>query len=109
MSPNNTKPAAHTAGPWSIRTVIEENQTTGEVCERYDIDPYVAEIFYTNAAGLANARLIAAAPELLAALQECVTEDGANCLAYGTDTPKLRARIAKINSICRTAIIAARG
>ena len=37
--------------------------------------------------------------ELEAALRACITENGAHCLAYGSDTPALRARIAAINII----------
>ena len=66
-----------------------------------------AVIAHVNCAfgnGEANARLIAAAPDLLAALRECMTENGAHCLAYGSDTPKLRARIAVINMIVGAAL-----
>jgi len=46
--------------------------------------------------------------DLLAALAECITEDGAHCLAYGTDTPKLRARLEAISTLARAAIAKAR-
>jgi len=62
-----------------------------------------------SGAGEANARLIAAAPELLAALRECLTEEGAHCLAYGSDAPTLRRRIAAINERARAAIAKAEG
>jgi hypothetical protein len=51
-----------------------------------------------------HAELVAAAPDLLAALLECVTDEGAHCLAYGTDTPAMRRRIAEINRIANAAI-----
>ena len=57
----------------------------------------------------ANARLIAACPDLLAALRKCLTEEGAHCLAYGSDTPTLRRRIAAINELARAAIAKAEG
>lgn len=56
-----------------------------------------------------NARLIAAAPDLLAALEECITNEGAHCLAYGADTPTLRARLASINRTARAALAKAKG
>jgi len=53
-----------TPGPWEIRTAGSR-----PAYNRYFIEPSVAEVFYTNATGEANARLIAAAPDLLAALE----------------------------------------
>ena len=43
--------------------------------------------------------------DLLAACEACVTDDP----AYGTDTPKLRARLSEINAICRATIARATG
>ncbi len=56
---------AHTPGPWSLNAgefVI--SKTGGEICQMNDADGELLD----NA--LANARLIAAAPELLEALEE---------------------------------------
>lgn len=56
----------------------------------------------------ANARLIAAAPELLEALQECITENGA--LAFASeDFYKAKQRLMAINNIARAAIAKAEG
>ena len=41
---------------------------------------------------------------LIRALEECITNDGANCLAYGADTPTLRRRLASISNTAREAI-----
>src|SRR5260221_136768 len=38
------------------------------------------------------------------ALAECITNDGAHCLAYGADTPTLRARLASISNTARAAL-----
>ena len=56
----------------------------------------------------ANARLIAAAPDLLAALRECITDDDAAC--YRTDDPRVvHRRLNAINDAARTAIAKATG
>ena len=47
--------------------------------------------------------------DLLDALKECITEDGARCLAYGADTPTLRRRLAAINSVALAALAKAQG
>lgn len=38
------------------------------------------------------------------ALRECITNDGANCLAYGADTPTLRRRLSSISNTARAAL-----
>lgn len=54
----------------------------------------------------ANAALIAAAPDLLAALEECITDDpGEACFNTGRKTRRLQA----ISDIARAAIAKARG
>ncbi len=50
------------------------------------------------------ARLTAECTRLRVALVQCGTDSGAKCLAYGTDTPALRRRIAAINTIAREAL-----
>lgn len=61
---NATKTASHTPGPW----------ITGGCSGRMITTPsgYVGDGFIADADTLANARLIAAAPEMLFALQEIV-------------------------------------
>ena len=58
----------------------------------------------------ANARLIASAPELLAALQECITEEGATCFAHKDTHPEyMERRINYITNLARAAIANAEG
>lgn len=56
----------------------------------------------------ANARLIAAAPCLIEALRECITEDGAACLQTGSAVALFR-RLQTINDAARAALAKARG
>lgn len=98
--------AAHTPGPW-IR-----GARLLDVCAGASVVATVACASShpaTEEQAHANARLIAAAPDLLAALEQCLTGDGANCLAYGTDTPSMRRRFAEINRIATEAIRKAKG
>lgn len=53
--------------------------------------------------------LIAAAPDLLAALRECVTDDGARCLNDDPRGERARRRLYAINDIARAAIAKAEG
>jgi len=105
MNQTNTPQALHTRLPWRT-TPIDSIFADG---------PGYAVAQTQQVAGdlggeerTANADFIVRAcnshADLLAALEECVTEDGAHCLAYGTDTPKLRARLEAVNQIARAAI-----
>jgi hypothetical protein len=105
----------HTQGPWKV---LEHGKGIGKHCVGTEntapVQAVICEIntkslLTTDAIRLANARLIAACPELLAALRECITDEGAHCLAYGSDTPTLRRRIAAINELARAAIRKAEG
>lgn len=60
--------SAHTPGPWSAEKYLldDDEPNGGSVCEINCIVGYVAEIVHGNEA---DARLIAAAPELLEALK----------------------------------------
>ena len=92
----------HTPGPW----------TAGNDGYIYSAGDIVADSTFgclPQIEGDHNARLIAAAPDLLEALEQCLTGDGANCLAYGTDTPSMRRRFAEINRIATEAIRKAKG
>ncbi len=97
----NTK---HTSGPWHI------GRRAGNPAIYSHDGAEIAEMLtVTSDDWRDNARLIAAAPDLLAALKECMTEDGARCLAYGADTPTLRRRLAAINSVALAALAKAQG
>jgi hypothetical protein len=65
--------AKFTQGPWAI----EYDNCDAGTCQWYSVGPAKVEVSYNLTAlqddeWKANARLIAAAPELLEALQECV-------------------------------------
>jgi hypothetical protein len=98
----------HTPGPWHVlhqytdRRVFPIGEDNGD--GSHTIIAEANALGGTEENWGANARLIAAAPDLLAALKECITDDGALCLAYGTDTPTLRRRLAAINSLARSAL-----
>ena len=70
----------HSPGPW----VIKEIDRDGGVRVSFGLVGCGCRV-YGMPEGEANARLIAAAPDLLKALQQIADAD------YGTDTPKLRA------------------
>ena len=82
----NSDPKAlqgHTPGPWHVET--EPQGCKGQYTQ-YTIQPRIADVFYMNQTGEANARLIAAAPDLLAALESLYAEcamihkyDGSAC------------------------------
>lgn len=84
-------PARHSAGPWEIGTPNGFNANhvyaSGDksVAMVYGISMYTtkqeAEESTMCAEGMANARLIAAAPEMLAALKECLQNTGGGWIA----------------------------
>jgi len=57
---------------------------------------------------IANAQLIAAAPDLLAALEDCITDDNAGCIVRN-DVAYMIRRFKAINEIARAAINKAKG
>ena len=58
----------------------------------------------------ANARLIAAAPELLEALRECITSEGAACFGDMDNHPEwMQRRLYAISDIAHSAIAKAIG
>ena len=91
----------HTPGPWSVEKGDPECGNYGwYVCHPDTVDEESA-ICNLSVEAEANARLIAAAPELLEALKECITDDGAT----GMRSIELaRKRLAAINKLARAAI-----
>jgi hypothetical protein len=86
----------HTPGPWKTNCLHIERQNGQSIAAT------VHDSWQTEEEELANARLIAAAPELLEALQQCVgllsvavMADGATSLYGSPVTQKARAAIAK--------------
>ena len=67
------------------------------------------EIVFAECYTQANADLCLAAQGMLEALEECITNEGANCLAYGADTPTLRRRLEAISNTARKALAKAKG
>lgn len=94
----------HTPGPWSIQADDLDSFTI------YSEQMNIAEILAIGGEGMsdegeANARLIAAAPELLEALQECITSEGAACFGDMQDHPeRMQRRLYAIADIARAAI-----
>lgn len=64
----------HTKGPWEVEGLVESNGVGAfrivAPCNTYAI----ADVFQINSE-IANAHLIAAAPELLEALKRCLQDD----------------------------------
>jgi len=85
---------AHTSGPWYARISSADqgliaSESTGET---------IAVTYRPN-----NAQLVAAAPDLLAALRECITDDGALAMQYDRNHPAAR-RMREINRVAQAAI-----
>ena len=105
----------HTPGPWRVedwqypatgREHVPTVQTdTDAIAEAL---PLWHDTEDREAERLANARLIAAAPELLEALQECVTDENAACIVQN-DVAYMIRRFKAINDIARAAIAEAGG
>ena len=66
MASPTTPPPAHTEGPWKVNRedVLADNKH----------ETLIATVFEENARWKANARLIAAAPDLLEACQGCLQD-----------------------------------
>jgi len=56
--------SGHTPEPWTAELVDVDGYY-----KKWRVSPHIADVFYETPAGEANAKLIAAAPELLAALK----------------------------------------
>jgi hypothetical protein len=99
----------HTPGPWEVSRnnagAIPLHFQPPEVFGRGG-NCCVASNLGNGPESEANARLIAAAPELLEALQECLTDDGAACYRSREYAEK---RIRYIDTIARAAIAKSEG
>jgi hypothetical protein len=91
---------SHTPGPWWVE---DSDHPMGEGREVYDGFGRTASVYGDTLTAEANARLIAAAPELLAALRE-VADGCARRLRKGKDQGDLDTL-----RLCRTAIAKAEG
>lgn len=99
----NTK---HTPGPW----MVDEPEQNGSIIIRDTTNGYaICRVNPTDDAELEdhhNAQLIAAAPALLSALEDCLTFDGATAeRSHEMALKRLRA----INDIARAAIAQIKG
>lgn len=98
---------AHTPGPWAFEWENDTGPKDDYYRQWWEINgpdgEKIAEVDL-----LKDARLIAAAPDLLAALRECITEDGAACLQTGSAVALFR-RLQTINDAARAALAKARG
>lgn len=103
----------HTPGPW---WATKDKDARGWHGWRIDSDSralmawaaWPSEEERDSLEAESTARLIAAAPDLLAALRECITEDGAACLQTGSAVALFR-RLQTINDAARAALAKARG
>jgi hypothetical protein len=84
----------HTPGPWEVYTWADKTEVGVSPCDmsRSDIadcNTDCTDISYEEK--LANARLIAAAPELLEALRELVDVQGCDCSYLGNECENCKA------------------
>lgn len=102
---------SHTPGPWiiNIRTVREGFCDPGIWIHNDSGTVVDTGAIREHPLSEADRTLIAAAPELLEALRECITEDGARCLANTEHPGLLVRRIQAINAAARAAIARAEG
>ncbi len=99
--------SAHTPGPWELDHGEDGDNFTiradGEFVTRLTKSRYTDD--RRDPEAYANAALIAAAPDLLAALRECITGDVNGTL----NTGQRSRRLARIDAIACTAIARAEG
>jgi len=96
----------HTPGPWCVKPYNWQRGNVSVFAPRFGRAPYGACVAYTpcsdgvggEAGALANARLIAAAPELLAALCEVAVLGSGKCEDWQRATDLTDAAIAKATS-----------
>lgn len=107
-----SKTTEHTPGPWTLRGdyVTDGNDKMVAATSASGAFAHKDEWVAMNATFMsgANAQLIAAAPDLLEALQECITDDGAYAMGRN-DAAALKMRIAAINAAAKIAIAKALG
>ena len=98
--------AKHTPAPWTLE---EHEHEPAVLIGNGTIE--IARIYMTDfPAGKADSLLIAAAPDMLAALSECLTDDGAFCMVREhNQAENLKARIRAINATIREVIAKAEG
>lgn len=80
----------YTPGPWVVQ---ETNFAQQKNVYAQTDKPPIATVYGSTGENEANARLIAAAPDLLAALKECIT--AVDVTMYGMAIHNARAAIAK--------------
>jgi len=86
---------------------IQSRSTSNIMAAAADLAAWIARDGFTPT----TIPAMLAAPDLLAALEECITEDGARCMVDETRHAAniCRDRLAYISSLARAAIKAARG
>jgi len=100
----------HTPGEWELRHERHLGKTTHVVKIGTASVYFNRGIGQTEEMAVANGKLIASAPELLEALEECVTSDGAACFSDMKSNPqRMQSRLHAISDIARAAIAKARG
>jgi len=83
----------HTPGPWTANEEFDDGESLGIAITAGRLGQ-VVRVFDVGQEGFANAALIAAAPDLLAALQKIASKDYGN--RYARDCAEIaRAAIAK--------------
>lgn len=85
MAANPVKPSQHTPGPWRVGNngAIVADHEHGHVLDEDSQDFYGGKVFVCESVTGADARLIAAAPKLLEALQAII-----DCFFVGSQTPE---------------------
>lgn len=92
--------SAHTPGPWAVNEKFRKPIVGYDVGDGGDLLPIVDAVHgYNMKQARANARLIAAAPDLLEAAQSYIADRAeAGCTADSAAVKRLRAAIAKATS-----------
>lgn len=101
----------HTPGPWILDASPAEApcwfivRAKANLCDTWIP---VAQVTTSSDNTYSNGALIAAAPELMEALRECITEDGACCFARDRKDFMVR-RLNAITELAKAAILKAGG